>query len=274
MSYDVMGRKVLDYEVFTYDGSRLQFRGPRPDLNEPYVAFMGATETFGKFIQSPFPDLLRAQLPVDAVNLGLVNCGLDAYLNDPAVLEVARKAQLRVMQVMGAVNLSNRFYRVHPRRNDRFVAPSPCLTHLFPEVDFTEFSFTRAMLARLRRVSSERFALIQKELQDIWLARMTALMRLLGNDCVLLWFAENQAPLEADDPLKEPALIDKDLLDRVRAQASVFVEVVPPREVLAAERELMLYDILDRQAAQQVMSPAAHAAAARALQEPCRALLV
>ena len=61
------------------------------------------------------------------VNLGCLNAGPDVYLNDPEILRIASKADVTVLQVVGAANLTNRFYTVHPRRNDRFLHASPWL---------------------------------------------------------------------------------------------------------------------------------------------------
>ena len=38
---------------------KLLFRGPKRDLDQPFVAFLGGTNTYGKFIERPFPDLGR-----------------------------------------------------------------------------------------------------------------------------------------------------------------------------------------------------------------------
>lgn len=273
MSYENMGRRVLDYEICAYDGSRLRFRGPKHDLSKPYVAFLGTTETFGKFIAEPFPELAAAHLPADAVNLGMVNGGVDAYLNDPAVLDVARGADLRVVQIMGALNLSNHYFKVHPRRNDRLICPSEALRKLFPEVDFAQFHFTKAMLASLQRRSTNRYKLVCQELQDIWLARMAMLLKLLGHGTVLMWLAGKPPELDAIQTPSDPMLIDADMVTRLRALASAYVEVVPDRDALRHGTKGMHFGVMDEPAAAQMMGPEAHHQAAQALQEPCRALL-
>lgn len=269
MTYGVTGLRGLNYDICAYDGSRLKFRGPKCDLSSPYVAFLGTTETFGKFVAQPFPTLLTKHLPAAPVNLGMINCGVDAYLNDPAVLDVARQADLRVVQVIGALNLSNHYFKVHPRRNDRFVCARTALKRLFPEVDFTEFHFTKAMLAALSHRSDERYKMVCDELQKIWLARMTVLMKLLGERTVLLWFAGNIPPIDAIADLGDPMLIDADMIERMRALSSAYVEIVPDPLAIERDREDMLRTLVSQSAAKQVMGPCAHVQAAQALQETC-----
>jgi hypothetical protein len=62
-----------------------------------------------------------------------------------------------VVQVLAVQNLSNPYYTVHPRRNDRFLRASARLQNLYQDVDFTEFHFTRHMLQTLQMVSAPRF---------------------------------------------------------------------------------------------------------------------
>lgn len=189
MSYGGTGSNGLDYEICEYEGSRLKFRGPKYDLSEPYVAFLGTTETFGKFVERPFPERVAQHLSANPVNLGLINGGTEAYLSDPEVLKIAKQASLRVVQVIGALNQTNHYFKVHPRRNDRFVGAQESLKRLFPEVDFTEFHFTKAMLRALRHCSDQRYQMLCDELQKIWLVRMTVLLRELGDRTLLVWLA-------------------------------------------------------------------------------------
>ena len=153
MAYERMGETTLDYLPCRYGGCRLLFRGPQRRLEGSYAAFLGGTETYGKFIERPFPALVEARTGLRCVNFGWPNAGVDVFLNEPELLKMAGAARVVVLQVPCAPNLSNRYYSVHPRRNDRFVTATPRLQSLFPEVDFTEFHFTRHLLSRLRRVS-------------------------------------------------------------------------------------------------------------------------
>ena len=70
---------ALDYRPCRYGSSRLLFRGPKKTPKDPYVAFLGGSETYGKFVTSPFPDLTGPDLGVSHINLGCHNAGLDAF---------------------------------------------------------------------------------------------------------------------------------------------------------------------------------------------------
>ena len=177
MAFEHPGEGALDYFPCQYGESKLRFRGPKKDLDAPYLAFFGTTETYGRFIEAPFPDLVGAALGAASVNLGCVNGGLDVYRNDRTLLDIASGAQATVIQVMGAHNMSNRFYSVHPRRNDRFLQPTALLRTVFREVDFTDFAFTRHLMAALQEESARRFELVVSELRAAWVSHMRALLR-------------------------------------------------------------------------------------------------
>jgi hypothetical protein len=127
MTYYALGAGALDYLPCRYGTSKLLFRGPRRPLKEPYIAFLGGTETYGKFIANPFPELIEQSIGRTCVNLGCVNAGVDVFATDPQIVKIASGADVTVLQLMGAHNMSNRFYTVHPRRKDRFLKPSTLL---------------------------------------------------------------------------------------------------------------------------------------------------
>jgi len=86
---------------------------------------------------------------MSVVNLGVLNAGLDVLSSDPAIVAALGQAEAAVLQITSAHNMTNRFYKVHPRRNDRFLKASSVLRTIYPEVDFTEFHFTRHLLSHL-----------------------------------------------------------------------------------------------------------------------------
>ena len=269
MSIDVLGPGALDYLPCRYGASKLLFRGPKRTLDQPYIAFIGGTETYGKFIQKPFPALVEAAMKKTCVNFGFLNAGVDVFVRDPFVLDAANKADVTVIQVMGAQNMTNRFYSVHPRRNDRFIAASQLLGVIYREVDFSEYHFTRHMLSDLMTLSADRFEAVRSELQQAWLARMRLLLAQITGKTVLVWFAENP-PSQGDDTSgdllgSDPLFITRQMLDELAPLVTETVVVEPSTQAMDAGTEGMVFSELETVAAQQMLGPQAHAEAAEAI---------
>lgn len=260
MAYAFPGEGALDYFPCSYGKSRLMFRGPKRSLDRPYIAFLGGTETYGKYVPDPFPDLVEDEIGYASVNLGCVNAGLDVYLSEPAVTEIARNAEAVVLQVVGAVNLSNRYYTVHPRRNDRFIAATPLLKTLFREVDFTDFHFTRHMLTTLEASSRDRFELVADELRRIWIERMGELLGRLPKRTILLWMGDTPPQFKGQrQPLKgEPVLVDRAMLAAVTPKAGGFVEAVATANARMSSLEGMAFAALEALAAAALPGPSVH----------------
>ena len=231
MAYAYPGAGALDYFLCHYEGSRLLFRGPSRGLENPFVAVLGATESYGKFVERPYADLLQGRLGLNVVNLSCVNAGVDVYLHEEPITRIAARAEVAVVQVMGAQNISNRFYAVHPRRNDRFLGATPLLRSVYRTVDFTEFSFTRHLLTVLQSTSQERFAMVAAELRLAWVTRMKLLLDRLPKQRILLWMADAPPPPGATLNLNcDPLLIDAEMIAALRPYVTSYVEMTPSRE--------------------------------------------
>lgn len=274
MSVHGGGVGALEYYPCRYGNSRVLFRGPRKPLDTDYVAFLGSTETYGRFIETPFPQLIEAQLKMPCVNFGVVNAGVDLYLNDPSVMDMVVQASAKVVQVMGAQNMSNRYYSVHPRRNDRFLRASERLEELYPEVDFTEFHFVRHMLGRLMEVSAERFAIVTEELRQAWTARMKSMLTQIRGRVVLLWFAHHAVPEEELLDLEhDPLFVTRDMVETLRPRVDAVVEVVASDSARLEGTLGMVFSDFESCAAAELQGPTAHGEAADALAAVLRPLI-
>lgn len=260
MAYEKQGAEPLDYAPCRYGTSKLLFRGPKRGMDERYAAFLGGTETYGKFIEQPFPALVEAQTDMACVNLGWPNAGLDVMACDEAIVRAASGSAVTVLQVPGAQSLSNRYYSVHPRRNDRFVQPSPLLRAMFADVDFTEFHFIRHLLRHLSHVSSERFAMLRDELQAAWVARMTLLLGKIDAPVLLLWVSSHKPPEHADDPeiSADPAFVTRAMLEAVRGHTAQIVDATLSQGARLAGIAGMVHSEFEANIAAELPGPAAH----------------
>ncbi|MFN3280998.1 MAG: DUF6473 family protein [Tabrizicola sp.] len=267
------GAGALDYSPCRYGASRALFRGPARDLTQPYVAVLGGSESFGKYVAKPWPALVETGLGQAVVNLAGQNAGPDFYLSDPAALEVAAGARVAVVQVTGPEALSNPFYTVHARRNDRFLAPTPALRALFPEVDLAEIHFTRHLLSVLNRIDPLRCAVVTEALRRTWVERMRLLLARLPERRLLLWLADTTLSSGADRPDRPPVSIDRALVEALACEVSGIVELVPSPKARAMARLDMIYP--ETEAAQAACLPGAavHAEVAARLVPLVRGLM-
>ncbi len=226
-----MGQGVAAPEPSTcsYGTSRLVFRGPRRPMQGAYVAALGGARTFGKGVERPWPAELETRLGLPVVNLGAVGAGPDAFLDDRSVLAACAGAAVTVLQVPGAQALSNPWFRVHPRRNDRFLCASDRLKALYPEVDFCDYSFTRQLLCDLHACDATRFSALAGGLQRVWTTRLQQLLAAIDGPVLLLWLADH-APDDriAPRPGSGIGLVTRGMLAALRPAAAGLVEVVAP----------------------------------------------
>ena len=273
MAFEYSGDGALDYFPCRYGKSKMLFRGPCRALEGGYVAAFGGTETYGKFVASPWPALLEDRLDMPVVNFGYMNAGTDVFVNEPEIVEAARAARLNVVQLMGAQNMSNRFYAVHPRRNDRFLRASSLMRSIFRGVDFTEFNFTRHMLTVLKSREPEKYEALVAELRLAWGLRMRALLTSLEGPRILLWLGEYH-PAEYHDPLGDkPLLVSEAMVEALRPFADDIVRVDPSIMARSGGTSGMHYAPMEEPAARMLPGPMVHAEIAEALEPVVRRLI-
>lgn len=254
------GAEALDYAPCRYGASRAVFRGPGADVSGGYLVALGGAATFGKYVADPYPALLQQATGMPVANLGAMNAGPDFYLSDPDTLKLAARARLAVVQLTGADTISNPYYIVHARRNDRFLAATPALMTLFPEVDFSEISFTRHLLSVLSATDPARFTLVRAVLQANWIAAMRQLLAHLPLRRVLLWLADAPPPEVALglDRAGGPALVDRAMLAALRPATTALVEASPSPAVKAEGLAHMQFPETEALQASQLPNPALH----------------
>lgn len=265
MSFQGASANALDELPCRYGESKLLMRGPRRNLTRNYFAMLGGTETYGKFIPNPFPALLEQDLGKPCINLGAMNAGLDAFVYDRDVVQAAAAADLAVVQLLSAHNLSNRYFRVHPRRNDRFIEASTLLSTIFSEVDFTEFHFNKHMLGTLKALSPERFAMVEEELRQAWKGRMKLLMKGLRRKPILLWLRYKELEIKDEVLSSEPVMIDQSMVDDLLPFARGVIEVDVQLSGETGDTDGMVFGQMQAAGAKHLLGPQAHRQIADAL---------
>lgn len=267
--------RSLEYHPCRYGSSKILFRGPARRVRGDYVTFLGGTETFGRFIKTPYPDMLEQMTGMTSINLGCLRAGIDAYLTSPGLMDICAMSQATVIQIMGAPNMSNRFYTVDPRHNERFLRASKRFKEIYPEVDFSEFDLTSHMLTALARIDPDRLHLVRHEMQSAWVARMRTLLDQIEGRKILLWAADHApySTAKGGTICREPLFVDRAMLNAVRDHADALVEVVGSRADIENGRAEMVFSEMEFGAAQEMLGPVVHQHIADALQPALASLI-
>lgn len=222
---------LFDYQVYRFGEKQQLYRGPVPDLRGRYIAYLGATATFGRFVERPFAQVVAEETGLAALNLGADGAGPGFFLQDADVLQLVEGAALCVLEVMGADAISNRMYSVRPRRNARLHTVSDLLRGIYPELDLDDIGQVSRLLAVLSQVDEQRFRLVENEIKNAWIGRTLTLIGTLTVPVILLWLSERQpgeAVMDEAEPhfLKAPHFVDAAMVEAATTAADGYAECV------------------------------------------------
>lgn len=234
----------VNYDEYRFGNSKQYFRGPKPNLKTPYISIIGGGETFGRYVQTPFAEVVGNELPLGTANFGLCDAGPTFFLKEAGVLDACSRSKLCILSVPHGYEVSNRLYSVSKRENGKLKGVSETLQSLYPDVDFQSFRLIRAMLKKLHQVNSPNFKVIEIELRRAWVARMRELIDMIAAPVILLWFSE-RAPEEARfDGLFEgvgPQMVDREMLEDLQGYAESLVEYVASKARVVADGSDRVY---------------------------------
>lgn len=228
---------VVDYREYDLSPG-LRFRGPDPRPLSGSVAFIGAAQTFGCFVDEPFPTLVGRRLDVSAANFGWGGAGPRFFASQPAVLDAANRCDAVVLQVMSARSEDNSLFEsggleLLRRRSDGLECSArDAWTSILGghEVGAPPKRLVdRALRRRLARRQTSR---IVTETRSNWIASYLQLIEVLNPPTLLLWFSTRSPDYAAD--LRTlggtfgafPQLVDRAMLDEVGQATAGVVEVV------------------------------------------------
>lgn len=281
--YQKTDQAFIDYDGYEWGRLNQLYRGPRPDLSQPYIACIGGGQTFGRYVSTPFPDLLGRETGMTVANFGTPSAGPGFFLRDSVVLEAASKAELCIVQAMSARSLSNRLFRVQVNRNTQIEAVSRALESLFPHVDFETFTYAHNMLNQIAENDPDSFLAVEAELKAAWVARTRTLLQSIQTKRILFWFSERNpedknTPDTEEPMLAYPQFVDRDMLDAVAPLADQVVYCVSSRgypHSLLKDGQTVLQTPFGMPVRENLYypSPEMHADAAKALIDPVRSLL-
>lgn len=283
MTYQKPDKALINYDVYQWGRLKQIYRGPPIEFDKPYVACLGAAQTFGRYADHPFPTLLGQALDMPCANFGTGGAGPGFFLRDSMVLEAASNAEVCVVQVMSARSLSNRMFQVKPKRNAQIKAVSRALSDLFPHMDFETFTYAHNMLNQISADDPAKFLEVEQELKSAWVARTRLMLDAIHTRKILFWFSErrpDETTRHRPDKgmLKYPHYVDQEMINQISSSVDEVVYCVSsdglPQSLLV-EGEPVLQTPFGMPITENryYPSPEMHQSAADLLRDPVRRLL-
>ena len=236
------------------------------------MACVGADETFGRFVDRPFAAILEERLDRRCLNLGSLFCGLDTLCADTGLFSLISGAELCILQTPSVLGQTNHFYRVHPRRNDRVLAPTQDLIALYPEVDFADVHYVCHLVSLLQNQNDARFEFVAEELRRNWVVKIRDLLGKLKTPVLLLNLRVLRHQGSAGQDGEAVISITDHMLEQVRSVSAGCTQVSAHVSGHSDELEDMLFGTLQQPMAEHMIGPAAHKLVAEALVAPIRNL--
>lgn len=102
--YQTSDKSIIDYQLYNFNGLRL--RGPKSN-SDKFIAYIGGAQTFGRFCQDPFPNIVGNALNVGTLNFGRGGAGPAYFIDDDMILHSVNQAEVAVIQVMSGRSVNN-----------------------------------------------------------------------------------------------------------------------------------------------------------------------
>ena len=208
--------EFLDYGMAQLHGE--WFRGPL-DQGPDAIAWLGAAQTFGRYVAEPVSAIVGKRLGLGTLNLGVGGMGPEYFLRRPELLEEVNRCRVAVIQVMSARNSENSLFQSHKggasgvRVDTGTYTPNAML-------------IVTDLLAQGRRREAGQIA---RESQQAYVQSMKRLFDAVKPPKVLFWFAFRKPPpaIKGYKRMLEgfPHLVNHRMVSQIRHSADRYVAV-------------------------------------------------
>lgn len=216
-------KSFMDYNPVRWTDKGVRFRGSTATtMKEDYGVFIGAGQTFGRFVEDPFPDIVSRAIGIPSINLGMGGAGPGRYLN-PDLKEIINGSRFCVVQVMSGRSSAN----------DLFDAKTGENFYGLDKGDLGRAGFARKIAQHLITTNDEEeIRYYRHELRRAWLSEMWQLVRSIEVP-KLLFYISKRSPEDLPDYKKTrelggafPQFIDRKTLNAIIPYFNDYAECV------------------------------------------------
>lgn len=178
--YQKVDRNIIDYNIYNFQG--LELRGPELKSNK-YIAYIGASQTFGRYCTTPYSHILEKKLDLETLNFGIGGKGPNFFLQNQKIMEAVNKAELVIIQVLSGRSIGNSVFQsldggMHGIRliDGKKMRSDSIFSELISGKDE-------------RGLSKEFMADLVKEIRNNYVDEMIKLLKAIQPPKVLFWFS-------------------------------------------------------------------------------------
>lgn len=242
--YQARDHEVVDYQMYELGGTGLSFRGPEPASLQKggYFTCIGAAQTLGCFCERPYPTLLSTKLGMSCLNLGYGGAGPEFFVKQERLLPYINNSRFVVVQVMSGRSQSNSVFECGgleymTRKSDgaRMGANEAYQSILNGSNLIRNLPPKRLSAALGRRIAMPKLRRLVEETRGNWCRSQSVLQERITVPIVLVWFSKREPDYLTDYRSirslfgEFPQLINREMIEKVRTTADLYVECVTSR---------------------------------------------
>jgi hypothetical protein len=214
---------IIDYKPWSLDGFKHHFRGPGPKSLAPgnfFICF-GAAQTYGCYVEKPFPELLSGKLGLENFNAGYAGAAPAFFLNNDLYIDYANKSKFAIIQIMSGRGESNSYFKSN--------VGNVILTRIH---DNKMLHAGEAYSQLIEDESSDFILKLVEETQANYIANMIKLMKKIEVPKILFWFSVREVDYEikaTDRPSlfgKYPQFINQKVVNELIPFSDYYVESI------------------------------------------------
>ncbi len=237
--------EVVDYQMYTLDGTGLWFRGPQEfdRSSRGYISCVGAAQTLGCFCESPYPRLIAEQLGEPVLNLGYGGAGPRFFARQPEVIDYINRGRMAVLQIMSGRSEDNHLFssgglELLTRRSDGKQMGADVAWDSILE---SRYLWRRSPVAQqglrslCRAVGKQRLKRLVEETRQAWVDSYMRLLDQIEVPTVVLWFSRREPdyPLQYDRVMDifgdYPQLVNEQMVAQVAARGAAYLKCTTRR---------------------------------------------
>lgn len=214
---------IIDYELYKNFGIGPLLRGPKPDVDiekDEFIVCIGAAQTYGCYVEKPFPKQLSEKYGLPVINLGVAGAGPQFYHKRQKFIDLINKAKLVIVQVMSARSVSNSIYE--SVRDGEMLKNRHTGEMKGAEIAWKEI---------IKNVELDTLNLVEEN-KRTWLEHYKILSEKIKAPTILFYFSEREADYDiSTDSVyglfgKFPQLVNRAMIDKIRYYFDDYVECI------------------------------------------------